>query len=378
MLVTELFYINGLISRLYKTIPMVLRNPVFLKSKRNRLIFSHILVWSIFIAYEISFVYITAHVLQSFMSYVYSYSKNILLFYVNVWCLNYSFAKKKNKYLYALLLLAQLGVYIGVSSVINDVVTGFKSPIIGFLSGKLILQYVYRAIYFIGISAGYWFVLLLLRSNDLINKMQSRHLIQQKRSAELERNLFKAKNAYLTSQINPHLLFNTLNFIYSNMYEVSKKAAEIVVLLSDMMRYSLTEIGDDGQVELSKEVEHIENMVQLNQARFNDKLNVKMHLDGDFEVRVIPLVFLTFIENVFKHGDLTDPEKPARIHITCFNNILEFYCTNKVRKVNINKGGGIGIENSKTRLEMAYPDKFQLATEVADDQYITRLIINFN
>lgn len=162
------------------------------------------------------------------------------------------------------------------------------------------------------------------------------------------------------------------------MYEVSKKAAEVVVLLSDMMRYSLTEIGEDGQVELSKEIEHIENMVQLNQARFNDKLNVKIHLDGDFEIRVIPLVFLTFIENIFKHGDLTDPDMPARIHITCFNNVLEFYCVNKIRKVNINRGNGIGIENSKTRLEVAYPDRYQLSTHVVDDQYTTRLIIYFN
>ncbi|MEO6523089.1 MAG: histidine kinase [Mucilaginibacter sp.] len=236
----------------------------------------------------------------------------------------------------------------------------------------------YRSVYFIGFSVGYWFVRQLLRSNDLINRMESRHLLQQKQSAELERNLFKAKNAYLTSQINPHLLFNTLNFIYSSLYEVSKKSAEIVVLLSDMMRYSLTEIGEDGKVELYKEVEHIENMVQLNQARFNDKLNIEVSLSGEFEIRVIPLVFLTFIENIFKHGDLSDPACPAKINISFHNNILDFYTSNKVRKVNINGGHGIGVENSITRLQMAYADRFELKNEVVDNQYITNLVIDFN
>ena len=207
--------------------------------------------------------------------------------------------------------------------------------------------------------------------------MESRQLIQQKRSAELERNLFKAKNAYLTSQINPHLLFNTLNFIYSNLYDVSKKAAEIVLLLSDMMRYSLTEIGEDGKVELSQEVDHIKNMISLNQARFNDKLQIKLNLNGDFTVRIIPLVLLTFIENVFKHGDLSDHNNPAQINISYYNNILEFYCSNKLRKVNTKRGDAIGIENSKTRLEIAYNKNYVLTTGVEGDKFVTKLTIHF-
>jgi len=347
--------------------------------KKRTIVLMHILVWSLFIAYEISFIYFsTPSKLQTFTLYCYAYGKNILLFYANLWCLNFCYVKRKSNYLYFIVLVFELCLYVFVHCILYKISISWDVAITELITVKLVIQYLYRAFYFISFSLGYWFVLQLLRSNNLINKMQSRQLMQQKRSAELERNLIKAQNAYLTSQINPHLLFNTLNFIYSSLYEVSRKSAEIVVLLSDMMRYSLTEIGEDGKVELYKEVEHIENMVQLNQARFNDKLNVKIYLSGDFEVRVIPLVFLTFIENIFKHGDLSDPECPALINISYHNNILDFYTSNKVRKVNINKGHGIGVENSITRLQMAYPDRYKLKNEVVSDQYITSLVIDFN
>jgi two-component system LytT family sensor kinase len=357
---------------------MVFKNIGLLLLSKRRLIIIHVLVWMIFIMYELSFVYLVGSKLLTFFDYFWAYLTNIVLFYLNVWSLKYCFEGKGKRYLYILFFLLEFAFYITAHFVVSQSLHGWKLPRSMFLSKIYFMQSVYRSIYFIGISLAYWFVLQLLKSNNLINKMETRHLIQQRHSIELERNLFKAKNAYLTSQINPHLLFNTLNFIYSSLYEVSKKSAEIVVLLSDMMRYSLTEIGEDGKVELNKEVEHIENMIQLNQARFNDQLHIKLYLSGDFEVRVIPLIFLTFIENVFKHGDMSDPAMPAKINISFHNNILDFYTANKVRKVNINRGYGIGVENSKTRLEMAYPDKYTLLTEQVGEEYITNLRIYFN
>lgn len=144
------------------------------------------------------------------MDYFYAYLSNILIFYVNIWCLNFAFSKYKSVYLYVALLLAEFGAYVVVHCITGEMDAHWKVPVSNFLTNMLMIQYIYRSVYFIGISVGYWFVILHFRSNNLINKMQSRHLMQQKRSAELERNLFKAKNAYLTSQINPHLLFNTL------------------------------------------------------------------------------------------------------------------------------------------------------------------------
>jgi two-component system LytT family sensor kinase len=358
---------------------MVFQNLTSKIGQKGKQIPAHILVWLGFICYEISFVFLLDLPRQTFADYFWAYASNIVLFYVNVWCLDFCFIRKKGRRsLYIILLLLEYVIYCFSHFLTSQFLHNWELPDSIFLTKRFFVQSMYRSVYFIGFSVGYWFVRQLLRSNDLINRMESRHLLQQKQSAELERNLFKAKNAYLTSQINPHLLFNTLNFIYSSLYEVSRKSAEIVVLLSDMMRYSLTEIGEDGKVELYKEVEHIENMVQLNQARFNDKLNIEVLLSGEFEVRVIPLVFLTFIENIFKHGDMSDPECPARINICFHNNILDFYTSNKVRKVNINKGHGIGVENSITRLQMAYADKFKLKNEVVDNQYITSLVIDFN
>lgn len=357
---------------------MVFKNIALKLAQNGKMVLYHFLVWMLFISYEMSYIYLIGHTMSGFADYFWAYVSNIVLFYVNLWCLDFCFTRKGRGYWYMPLLLLQYVVYCYSHFLTAQLMNNWVLPNKFLWSKPFLLQSMYRSVYFLGFSVGYWFVLQTLRSTDMINKMQSRHLIQQKRSAELERNLFKAKNAYLTSQINPHLLFNTLNFIYSSLYEVSKKSAEIVVLLSDMMRYSLTEIGEDGQVELYKEIEHIENMVQLNQARFNDKLNIKLYLSGEFDVRIIPLVFLTFIENIFKHGDLSNAEYPGIINISFHNNILDFYTSNKIRKVNINKGHGIGIENSITRLQMAYGDKFKLKCGLDNEQYITNLVIDFN
>ncbi len=357
---------------------MVLENPVAYLGKRNSRILIHTGLWMLLIFYEVFYVYmLNGRQPIRYLDSALGYALNISLFYTNVWCLNYSFTKKHNPYIYALLFIAESVLYLLIHFVLGNLTTHWSLPLSMFKSSSIYLRTSYRFVYFIGISTGYWFVLLLVRSNTLINKMQTRHLIQQKRSIELERNLFKTRNAYLTSQINPHLLFNTLNFIYSSLYEVSKKAAETVMLLSDMMRYSLTEVGEDGKVELAQEVEHIENMIQLNQARFDDNLNIKLYVNGEFEVRIIPLVLLTFIENIFKHGDLSDPENPARINISYYHNILEYYSVNKVRQRNINRGHGIGIENSRTRLDDAYAGNYTLSTTIEDGFYITHLTITF-
>lgn len=266
-------------------------------------------------------------------------------------------------------------IYTTVQVVLSELLNKFKLRLEYHTVKLLLVGSVYRALYFIGFSVAYSFSMLLFRSSQLISQMRNRRLLQQKRSAEMERNLIKTENAYLTAQINPHLLFNTLNFIYNNLSQVSEKAAETVMLLSEMMRYSLTGIGDDGKVELWQEVEHINNMVQINQARFNDGLQVETHFDGDFDVRIIPLILLTFIENIFKHGDLTDKNDPAQINISYVNGELNFYTRNKLRATMESKGTGIGVQNSITRLEAAYSGHYNLSARPENGHFITELNI---
>jgi LytS/YehU family sensor histidine kinase len=207
--------------------------------------------------------------------------------------------------------------------------------------------------------------------------MENGKLRQENQRAELERNLMKAQNAYLQSQLNPHLLFNTLSFIYNAVRKLSNSASEAILLLSDMMRYSLSEAGVDGKVSLENEVDHIKNMIRLNQLRFNEWLTINLSTIGSFNNEVIiPLLLLSFIENIYKHGDITDADNPAKIVIACEDHVLEMTCSNKKAKSIPVKGWGIGIDNARARLNIHYPDRYTLTVAEKDLQYSVVLIIN--
>ncbi len=238
----------------------------------------------------------------------------------------------------------------------------------------------YRAFYILCLSFGYWFFTHSIETGSKINKLRTRQLIQNKKKADLEKALFKTRNAYLQSQINPHLLFNTLNFLYNSVYNVSEKGAEGIMLLSDLMRYSLTELGGDGKVELTKEVENIETVIAINQLRFDQKLQVQLITSGDFsDKRIIPLILLTFVENIFKHGIILNTNFPAEIKIAIRDGDLYFSANNQVNQAGKNKQGfEIGIVNARTRLNATYPDKHKLKVTQTDHQYTVDLFIQFD
>jgi len=185
--------------------------------------------------------------------------------------------------------------------------------------------------------------------------------------------LLSTENAYLKSQINPHFLLNTLNFLYNSVSKLSGEIAESVLLLSDIMRYALTNADEDGKVWLELEIENIISFIKLNQARFNQRLNINMEVTGSTEgLRIIPLVLITFTENVFKYGDLLNGNYPVKISVNINNGTLTFITQNaKRKKVHQYGSHGIGIENVKSRLAMYY--QYELIIEDSETEYKSTL-----
>lgn len=333
--------------------------------------YKHIIIWSIFILYEISFVTLLG-VHANVIDYALHYAINIALFYVNVAGFQYIFASRFNKPIsIALFISLELVVYLlfeyGVFILLTHLFhLGNKR--IDFFSRIELFKSVYRGIYFIGFSIGYWFALSVTRQKKIILELENSALRDKMQSADLENKLVLAKNAYLQSQLNPHFLFNTLNFIYNSVRKVSAQGASAILLLSDMMRYSLSDAGVDGKVSLDDETAHIKNFIALNQVRFDKTLNVIFNLKGAFEnEKIIPLVLISFIENIYKHGDLTDETFPTLIDISCHNRILKMNCVNKKNRSFNNNGWGIGVANAKARLDTYYTDKYKL--EIIEDDY---------
>ena len=154
---------------------------------------------------------------------------------------------------------------------------------------------------------------------------------------------------------------------------MSEDIAESVLLLSDIMRYALTNADDDGKVRLELEIENIISFIKLNQARFNQRLNIDMQVIGDIEnLRIIPLVLITFTENVFKYGDLLNDSYPVKISAIVDDNTLIFITQNAKRKMVQHYGShGIGIENVKSRLAMYY--QYELIIEDSETEYKSTL-----
>jgi sensor histidine kinase YesM len=134
-----------------------------------------------------------------------------------------------------------------------------------------------------------FFFSLALKTNNRLQKVQ-----QEKTDAEL---------VYLRSQINPHFLFNTLNLIYSLTIKKTEQAAEAVVKLANMMSYVLHD-SDKHYVLLQHEVNYIKNYIELQQTRFENAAEVLLVISGEIkgDQKIVPLIFIPFVENAFKHG----------------------------------------------------------------------------
>jgi LytS/YehU family sensor histidine kinase len=233
---------------------------------------------------------------------------------------------------------------------------------------------VFRGIYFIGLSTGYWFSLSTLINRKKITDLENAQLMNQLQNEALEKALLTSENAYLRSQINPHFLLNTLNFLYNSVSKFSEQLADSVMTLADIMRYALTNAGEDGKVLLEAEIEQISNFIKLNQARFNQRLNIDLRVEGDAEgLRIIPLVLITLAENVFKYGDLLNEENPAAIAINIDGNNLTFTTKNLKKKKMNEQSHGIGINNVKSRLAMYH--QYELAIEDNENDYKSTLKI---
>lgn len=179
-------------------------------------------------------------------------------------------------------------------------------------------------------------------------------LNEQRKTAELKS---------LKNQLNPHFLFNTLNNLYALALKNSDQTPEVISRLSDILDYMLYRCNDK-YVSLNKEVEHIENYLALEQVRYGDRVNVNFHQSIDLDVKIAPLIILTFLENAFKHGVSQELKKATiDIRIKLTNNLILFSILNTKPAIVINNNDPktpIGLINVKKQLEMLYPEGYKL------------------
>lgn len=199
-------------------------------------------------------------------------------------------------------------------------------------------------------------------------------------NAKLQHQKDMTQIAFLQAQINPHFLYNTLNFIYSEAIMVSDSVAEAIMTLSNIMRYTLTETGKDTLVSLYSEINHIKNYLKLQKMRFSNELYLDLTIEGEENINhleILPLVLISFIENIFKHGDIHDPKNPAKIILIVEENGLFLSIYNRKNKGPKEHTSGVGMNNIRTRMDILYGDKYNVNIFVdTDDEFALEFIIS--
>ena len=342
-------------------------------------IFLHVIGWLIFVVYEVSFISLSVGVLSPFINYCCYYALNILLFYFNALVLlQVGIKSKRSALLIPVFIVFELMAYLVLKRLIDDVlIPSFKGSEMEYIR-HIFVPNLYRGVYMVGLSSLYWSIMRTISFRRKVHESQTRQLIILKEKAELQGNLAEARNAFLRQQINPHFLFNTLTFIHNTFYKFSRDASRCVLLLVDIMRFSLDEVELNGKIQLSKEIEQIENFIELNRIRFDYELYIDFKAEGDFDsCQFIPLILLTLAENIFKHGNLKLKQSTALLHIIINpKNELIFHSWNIKKHQPENKRlRSIGIKNVKKRLEYTYPHQYKLNIRDEDETFGIELMV---
>ncbi|MCX6287840.1 MAG: histidine kinase [Bacteroidetes bacterium] len=212
-------------------------------------------------------------------------------------------------------------------------------------------------------------LLIRLAINWYENQKLQADFINQKQISEL---------ALLRSQVNPHFFFNTLNNIYSLVYQKSDDAPEAVMKLSSIMRYMLYDATSD-KVLLEKEIEYLKSFIELEKLRLRNKDYVSLKINGSAEgLTIAPMLLIPFVENAFKHASRTVPSPGIMVSLDIDPLKIIFEVKNFIRKnqqAPKDLQGGIGLSNIRRRLELLYPQKCSLDIKTGEDVFRIKLII---
>jgi len=333
--------------------------------KNTKVIFIHLLCWVLILTYQYSGYLIES---ASFVSIALGVSMTIIQIVEFYICYLWVYPKylKKGKIPQLVLgVIFALGVFIALRFLIEEILYlnwfNFHNYSDQTTTISYIIDNIYYGISYITISAAVYSVQQNFKT-EIANR-------------KLKDEVVKSELAFLKSQINPHFLYNTLNYVYSLAIPISDKLANAILRLSDLMRYTLNE-SPDGRVSLVKEVEYLESYIELFKMRFEPNFFVDFNAEGIVEQKVAALVLIPFVENAFKHGVLNDEKHPVRIKLKVNGKRLSFEVSNKISHAQKDHSSGVGLVNIHRRLDLIYPDQHELLISNNGNTYKTTLIIN--
>ncbi|MCH2193015.1 histidine kinase [Kordia sp.] len=225
-----------------------------------------------------------------------------------------------------------------------------------------------KMIFFLIYTTGTGMAAFFVRRNILFRKENDEKESLQK---EMELN-------YLKEQVNPHFLFNSLNSIYSLSRQQSPETPDVVMQLSELMRYQLESAKKDT-VLLKEELEFIENYLLLEEKRLSKRCSIEFLIEGNLaDLRIAPMLLIPFVENAVKHGaQSTNEQSKIDISASIKNTSIHFSVVNsKPSMVSESKRKGMGLENVKRRLNLLYLDSHVLEIDDKENLYRINLVVD--
>ncbi|RDY61987.1 sensor histidine kinase [Flagellimonas nanhaiensis] len=328
----------------------------------------HILFWVIY------FIFNTLRWGSYYDDYDYSLKSNIIGFpihmaltYFNIYFLMPKFVFKKKYITYAILMLLSLYAMLNVKFYLTYYLLSTNvwpegPEAIDTLTFNYGVQMMLGELYVISFVTAIKITIDWLREHSMLHELEKRQLATELR--------------FLRSQVSPHFFFNTLNNIYSLSLTKSDKAPEVILKLSELMRYLLY-ATDKRKQKLRKEIECIQNYIDLERIRFDDSLEVDVEISGDLDGKVIaPMLLMPLIENSFKHGASQNiGQMKISLNIKVEGDFLYFELTNNIPKEKgkstlPTRSGGIGLSNVRKRLELGYPaEDYELRLEEKNNNF---------
>lgn len=316
----------------------------------------------------------------------------MLVVYINLGYLIPRYMSQKNFMTYCLLLLAMVAVFTPIKVLLLYITYDEADP-----KEFLILnqQFIFL-------------LLFMIAGGSTVIKIISDWQRHQRDRKELETQRMQSEIQFLKSQINPHFLFNTLNSLYALTLKKSDKAPEIVIKLSEMMRYMLYECNE-RRVPLQKEVNYIENYLAMESLRQAGSADIQFEVEGEITDQTIaPLIFIPFLENSFKHGvnrQIHDgyvhvqmkvlenklllrilnskpvgqtPTWPHGIAAVMTGQVKTEKQVSTAKENGEVKSGGIGLVNVRRRLNLLYPGQYKLDIEDNNKEHIVELSLDLS
>lgn len=326
----------------------------------------HVLFWLLYASLTASVIRIGNSWFDSFQRQLPIVATHALAVYVNLYILLPKLLLVRNYFTYIIsVLLLVAGATFPLAILTHRLV-----------AKEVIQDEVWSSFFLFLIAVGLFFSLILSMTLKFLKDWYE----DQQSKRELKQVQLQTELMYLKSQINPHFLFNSLNNLYALTLMKSDLAPQIVLRLSDILRYVLYE-SSEGKVDIQKEIQHLGDFIMLEKLRLGDRVSVELDLaEPQSDMKIEPMLYLTLVENAFKHGAQTELGAGwVKIKGQSTADGYALFVENSVPpKSTKETAGGIGLANLRKRLDLIYQGKYQLDITQDEAHYSVSLILTLS